>query len=144
MKLSDLIKEALPDLNKDVFSRLSQGLEKVGREIFMGEAAKITSRALLKSLDAFIAVAVANLSNEDAEELSGTYADALNKQLEDLGEALFAYIPLQIAVEEAKQKHGSKSSQANAARILREAGIREFRAEVKDVFLAAVGSEPGD
>jgi hypothetical protein len=144
MKLADLIKQAVPDLSGDVLKSLLHDLEKVGHDALVQEAGRVTARALLKGIDAFVAVAVAHLPVEDAEELTGAYADVLTAQLKDLSEATFDYIPLQVAVEAAKRAHGAKSAEAAAARQAREAGITEMRAEVRDVLLAASGGEPGD
>lgn len=139
-----LLPQVLPGLTEDAGDRLLQQLEGVGKQILVGELSKQTARALLKSIDTVAAIAVANLVKGDAERLVGAYAQTVLVQIQQLAEATAAYVPLQIGVEVAKQRFGTTSGEATAARKRREAGINELRAEVRDVLRAATGGTVSD
>lgn len=135
----------LDGLAGNVKDRLLKELKSVAAAALVDEAAKVSARALLKGVDAVVAVAVKNLSSEQAEVLAESFVtDAIGEQYDQLQDALKAYVPLQIAVEWAKKQHGSNSGPANAARVARQAGIEELREEVRDILRVATGKSPAD
>lgn len=140
----DLIKQVLPAITDQLRHQLLKQLEGVGKQIVVNQLAKSTAHALLKSIDTVIAIAVANLPSADANRLSAAYADEVLRQVQQLGDAVGVYVPLQVSVEVAKQRHGPSSPQASAARKKRGAGIAEMRQEVRDLLRAATGQDPAD
>ena len=140
----DIIREVLPNVTGTLKDNLLQQLEAVGKKVLVDEAQKQVARALLKSIDTVVTIAVANLPRGDAVKLGEAYAEALLMQVEQLADAIDDYVPLQVDVEVTKQQHGTTSPQAQAARKRREVGITELRAEVRDVLRAATGDEPED
>jgi hypothetical protein len=139
-----LLKFALPHLGGDLKDRLLHQLEAAVKQLAVDQLAKSTAHVLLKSIDSVIAVAVANLSRGDAQKLASAYALEVLRQLDQLSDAVHAYIPMQVTVEVAKQEHGATSPQAAAARKAREAGIAELKQEVKDLLKSATGGDVKD
>ena len=135
----ELIDRALPGLQDTVSKKLLGDLKKSGKKLAVDAVAKQVSRIIVKSLDSFIEVTVKNLPGDQATALTDAYDVALSIQFDQLGDAIDAYIPLQMAVEVAKKQFGDKSPEANAARELRAAGIAEMRQEVRDIFRAVTG-----
>lgn len=140
----DLIKKTIPGLSTTILKSLLHELEGTAKGIAVDEAAKLTSRTLLKGVDTFVATAVKHLAAGDATKLSGAYLQVLTEQLNQLNTALMVYVPLQVGVEAAKRAHGDSSAEATAARLKRAPGIVALRQEVKDVLTVAAGGTPSD
>jgi hypothetical protein len=140
----NLIGKVLPGLQDAIAKKLLGDLTKAGKKIAVDEVAKQVSRITLKGIDSFLAVAVKNLPSDQASTLADAYTTALADQIDQFGEAIDAYLPLQLAVEVAKKQHGDKSPEANAARAARVAGIAEMRQEVRDVFRTVTGGTVAD
>lgn len=142
--LKDLLDDVLPDLPADLGKKLLRDLEDAAETIAVAEGAKLMARALVKGIDAFAAVAVRNLAPDQSEALVDAYVLRLQEQFDQLVDATALYAPLALDVESKKERFGTKSAEANAARKAREAGILGVRQEVKDLLLAAIGDEPAD
>lgn len=141
--IGDLVKNL--GLTDQIEKMLVNELKKIGAQALVGEASKLASRALLKGIDGVAAAAVKHMSDAQAQAFANEFvSEVVGLQYDQLLDAFKAYVPLAVAVEMAKEKHGSNSAQANAARALRQTGINEMRQEVKDVLLASMGSAPAD
>ncbi len=132
-------------LPADVKDRLLRELRKLGYQALADQAARLTAQALLKGIDGVVAAAVKVLPAAEAHDLADWFwQDALEAQLKQLSDALEAYVPLQVAVELAKEQRGPTSVEAAVARVARVEGIANVRAEVRDLLRAATGGDPAD
>lgn len=140
-----LVAGLLGDLKGDLAKHLLKELEGVGKDYAGNAVAKQAGRVLVKGIDEVVERAVKVLhEGEKAEEFVTSYAEAMDGEWVELLEAIKDYIPLQVAVEVAKKKHGKNSDEANAARAARKAGIEEVHEEVRDVFASALGGNVTD
>jgi hypothetical protein len=141
----DLIRSELGELAIEAKKRLIRQLTELGREFLVPQVADAVSRIITKSLDGVVKAAVTSLEMEDdAARLCSAYLAEVQDQFDEFQAALESYLPLAIAVEVAKKKHGASSSEANEARRTRAVFLAECRAETRDIFAAVVGKETGD
>ena len=142
---SDLISRELGELTIEARKRVIRQLTALGREYLVPQVADTVSRAIVKSLDGVVKAAVTSLElEEDAARLATAYLDEVQEQLSQFSIALEGYLPHALAVEVAKERHGSKSAQANEARKVRDTWLKEVRSEVRDVFKSVAGDEASD
>jgi hypothetical protein len=135
-----LVAGLLGDLKGDVAKKLLGELENVGKDYAANTVSKQAGRVLVKGIDEVVERAVKVLDKaEQTEEFVESYVDQMDGEWVELLDAIKAYIPLQVAVEVAKKKHGKNSAEANAARAKRKAGIEEVHEEVRDVFAGVLG-----
>lgn len=140
-----LVAGLLGDLKGDIAKKLLGELENVGKDYAAKTVSKQAGRVLVKGIDEVVERAVKVLDKVgQTEEFVESYVDQMDGEWIELLEAIKTYIPLQVAVEVAKKKHGPKSAEANAAREKRKAGIEEVHEEVRDVFAGVLGGTVTD
>ena len=141
--IGDLIKSL--GLADEIQKKLVIDLKHIGAQALVSESAKLASRALLKGIDGVVAAAVKHLSEGQVRSFADDFvSEVVGLQYDQLLDAFRAYVPLAVAVEQAKQNFGSSSGEANAARAKRQAGIDELREEVRDLLRVVAGEEPVD
>ena len=130
----DLVHEFTGNLDEEVLKKLIHELEHVAADIAVNKVGDVVGRVLIKGVDGVVAATVKVLDSNLVEEFTHHYVDSMDTLFLKLQDDLRHYIPLQVAVEEAKHKFGSNSAEANVAREARKAGIEAVKNDVHVVF----------